>query len=270
MNRVNFHSPLYTYPIVIETEKNVDVYVDCFEMSPVPDGAIRIIELNEPMLTDYLYNCVQNYKDFYTYVLTHREDILATNPKAKLFWRTNSWVKGYVSKEKKFSVSTVVGGKNDVRMSGYALRHDLWRNKDLITIPKDFYLSGDFRWTSVDYTANLVLGPTKEPLFDSMFHIAIENIPIKDMFSEKLIDCFQTRTVPVYCGCLNISDYFNINGIIIVKNLSEIITSCNNLTPKTYEDMMPAMEDNFNRSQDWCDDMGRFKNAIIKLLNENI
>jgi GH15 family glucan-1,4-alpha-glucosidase len=103
-----------------------------------------------------------------------------------------------------------------------------------------------------------------------MFHIAIENTSMKNAFSEKLIDCFQTRTVPIHYGCPNISDYFNINGVIVVNNLSEIITACNKLTPKTYDDMLPAIEDNFNKSHDWCDDMKQLRNRLIKLINENI
>jgi hypothetical protein len=274
-NTVKFHSPYnYTFPITIETEKNVDVYIDSFNMSPVPDGAIRIIQLQEPRILDSLYEQIENNKECYTYVLTYREDILATNPKAKPFLRISSWVSGYVPKRKKFSVSTVVGGKNDPVMKGYALRHNLWRNKNMITIPKDFYLSGTSHtshifipWREADYKRNLVLGPTKEPMFDCMFHIAIENTSIKNMFSEKILDCFQTRTVPIYYGCLNISDYFNIEGIIVVNNLTEIINACNRLTPETYRNMLPAMEDNYIRSNNWRDDMGLLKDAVIKLLN---
>ena len=180
MNRVKFFPNIF--PFTIETEKNVEVYVDCIEMSPIPNDTIRIIQLQEPQMNEIFFKQIQDYIDCYTYVLTYRDDILNTNPKARKFLRTGSWVKGYVPKEKKFSVSTVVGGKNDVRMAGYALRHNLWRNKDSIVIPKDFYLSGDKHtlhrfvpWGEVSYEGNLVLGSTKEPLFDSMFHIAIEN-----------------------------------------------------------------------------------------------
>ena len=274
MNIVKFHSPLYVFPIVIETEKNVDVYVDCFEMSPIPNNTIRIIQLQEPLIPDLLYNNVQNHKECYNYVLTYRDDILTTNPKARMFLCISSWVRGYVPKEKKFSVSTVVGGKNNAKMEGYALRHNLWENKNSIITPKDFYLSGTqhtshifIPWNKVNYEGNLVLGSTKEPLFDSMFHIAIENTSMKNMFSEKIIDCFQTRTVPIYYGCPNISDYFNIEGIIVVNNLTEMISACNKLTPETYNNMLPAIEDNFIRSNSWNNSMDQLRNVIITLLN---
>jgi hypothetical protein len=114
-------------------------------------------------------------------------------------------------------------------------------------------------------------------MFDSMFHIAIENTSIKNYFSEKILDCFQARSVPIYYGCKNIGDFFNIDGIITANNVSEIIDICNNLTPAKYNEMLPAVEDNFNRSEKWC--VGdsdawcahhdkQIKNEVIKILNE--
>ena len=94
-----------------------------------------------------------------------------------------------------------------------------------------------------------------------MFHIAIENTSIKDYFSEKLLDCFQSKTVPIYYGCTNIGDYFNTDGMFIVNSVEQIIGVCNRLTEDTYKAMLPAVEDNYNRLQknwriaatdDWC------------------
>jgi len=269
MSKVKF---IYNYPIDldIETDKNVEVYIDQFSMDDIPAGSIRIVILEEPSsdpLGGLLISLVQQHPDLYTHLLTFREDILATNPKARLFHCPNTWVKGYVSAKKKFRVSTVVGGKGDPQMHGYALRHEIWRNKERVVTPKEFYLSGDYIWEEADYSNELVLGASKEPLFDSMFHIAIENTSIKHYFSEKIIDCFQTRTVPIYCGCINIEEYFNIDGIIVVNDVEDIIQVCNELTPEMYNDMLPAMEENFIKSNQWCDGKERIKNAIMNLIN---
>lgn len=265
MKKVEFH---YGYPlsIDIDTEKKVDVYIDRINMHPVLPGAIRIVILEEPRKSQ-LFEIVQKQRNLYTYLLTFHDEILSTNSKAGLFHCTNTWVKGYTSPQKQFSVSTVVGGKSDSQMKGYAIRHNLWKCKELITIPKEFYLSGKYKWDEVDYTNNLILGNTKTPLFDSMFHIAIENISIKNYFSEKLIDCFQTRTVPIYCGCLNIGDFFNVDGIVIAHNVKEIVEACNQLTPEIYDNMLEAMEDNYNRSEKWCNHDNQIKVKIIELLN---
>ena len=181
--------------------------------------------------------------------------------------------KDYSFPEKEFSVSTVIGGKNF--LEGHALRHELWRNRDRITIPKKFYLSGNAKhshsfvhFDEADYTGQPVLGASKEPLFDSMFHIAIENVSIANFFTEKLIDCFQTKTVPIYWGCTNIEEYFNDNGIIVVKDLSQIMNACTNISPEYYEMLLPFVEENYKLSHKWCDQMGQLKNGIIQVLKE--
>jgi hypothetical protein len=273
MNKVRFH---YYYPINvdIDTNKEVDVYIDQIPEGKIPEGAIRIMILEEPKRS-YLSTFAQEHPEAYTYLLTFFDDILATNPKAKLFLPMVAWIQNYHSKQKTFSVSTVVGGKSDSEMLGYSLRHQLWYNKNRIVIPKQFYLSGNarwchkfIRWRKVNYINQLVLGVSKEPLFDSMFHIAIENCSIKNYFSEKLLDCFQSRTIPIYWGCINIEDFFDIDGIFVTHNLEEIINICNGLTPNIYDDLTSAMEANYQRSLSWLDHNEQIKIAILKILYE--
>jgi hypothetical protein len=264
MRKVKFY---WDYPISvdIDTEKNVEVYIDKFNTSVVPDDTIRIIILQEPFRNE-LFGLVQEYRDRYTYVLTYQEEILATNPKARLFLGVATWMWGYVPPQKKFCVSAVIGSKTNDELHGYSLRHRLWWSKELITVPTEIYLSSQSKWSAVTYLNNLVLGDSKAPLFDSQFHIAIENTSCKNMFTEKLVDCLQTKTVPIYYGCTNIGDYFNLNGIIVVNSVKEIVDACNSLTPDTYNQMLPAVEDNFTKSGMWCNYNEQVRLAIVKLI----
>jgi len=264
----------YAYPINLDIDCNkpVDVYIDQFTLDRVPPDSLRIVILQEPW-REPLVPLVQQYKDRYTHLLTYQEEVLDSNPKARLFHFPSTWVKGYTPKEKVFNVSTVVGGKKFLK--GHVLRHELWRNKDLITIPKAFYLSGNaphshhfVHFDEADYTNELVLGASKEPLFDSMFHITIENIAIENFFTEKLIDCFQTKTVPIYYGCTNIEKYFNPAGMYRASNIKEIIEICNQLTPEIYNRMLPYIEENYLLSNKWCDQMEQLKNGITLVLKE--
>lgn len=273
MNKVKFH---YGYPINvdIDTDKQVDVYIDTIETSPIPERGIRIMILEEPK-KDRAYEFVRSNTHLYTHLLTFHEDLLQTNPKAIKFHMMTGWVRHYVSKHKEFSVSTVVGGKNDSAMEGYALRHHLWKSRSKIRIPRKFYLSGNAKhfhnfkpWKEVSYVNELVLGASKEPLFDSMFHIAIENTSIKNYFSEKLVDCFQGYSVPIYYGCTNVEEYFNPAGMFRVNNVNEIIRVCNQLTPEIYYRMKPMMEDNYNGSLKWLDSQEQIKNGILQILEK--
>lgn len=270
--KVQFH---YGYPISIdiETDKQVDVYIDQIPTTAVPDNGICIVVLEEPRKGDlfkFFINQANSY--LYTHLLTFYEEILAANSKAKLFHFPNIWVKSY-SPNKTFTVSTVVGGKTDSMLEGYALRHELWCHRHLITLDKRFYLSGRAKyshkfvpWKNVNYNNELVLGADKRPLFNSMFHIAIESTAINNYFSEKLLDCFRTKTVPIYCGCPNIGEYFNIDGIFLVSNVRQIIKACNHINSNTYNEMLPAVEDNYKRSFDWGNPFLRLENKIRELI----
>ena len=72
-------------------------------------------------------------------------------------------------------------------------------------------------------------------------------------FSEKLIDCFQTKTVPVYWGCPAIGEYFNIDGMIIVGDIDEMIYRINSLKPGDYEKVVDAIEENYELSKDFLE-----------------
>lgn len=262
--KVKFYNK-YPTDIDIDTEINVEVYVDEFNMSEVPKGHIRIVVLEEPSINK-VFHLARKHTGCYTHLLTYQDELLRTNPKASLFRGADIWLKGYTPPYKKFCVSTVIGGKRDPSMSGYALRHDLWHSQGRITAPKEFYLSSQYKFDGADYHNSFILGDSKEPLFNSMFHVAIENTPIKHYFSEKLLDCFQTHTVPIYCGCTNIYDYFDISGIFVARNINDIVNICNSLTPDIYKDMMPAMDNNFNLAQPRSNYFKQLENAIIQII----
>lgn len=272
--KVKFH---YAYPISLDIDCNkpVDVYIDQFTSDPVPKDSLRIVVLQEPW-REPLVPLVQKHRDSYTHLLTYQEEILESNPKARLFHFPNTWIKDFTFPEKEFSVSTVVGGKKFAQLEGHRLRHELWRNRDQIRIPKKFYLSGNakhshsfVKFNEADYTNELVLGSSKDPLFDSMFHIAIENTSINNFFTEKLIDCFQTMTVPIYYGCPNIGEYFNKAGMFCVKDIERIIDTCNYLiNPTIYDLMLPAIRANYLLSEKWCDQMSQLKKGITLIIKE--
>jgi len=260
-------------PLDIKTGVDIEVYIDRFNTDPIPADTIRVIILQEVFRSNVSVDCdlrdfIYNHPDKYTFVLTHIDEILISNPKAKLLMATSSWVYGHEPEEKNFCISTLVGGKNNPLLEGYALRHKVWNNKEKIITPTDFYLSSHTPWDKINYSANKVLGDSKVPLFNSQYHIAIENTSINNMFTEKLIDCFQTKTIPIYYGAPNIGDTFNSSGIIMVNSLDDIINACNQLTPDTYERMLPIVIDNYETSLKYCDYNKQIKEAIISTISE--
>ena len=68
-----------------------------------------------------------------------------------------------------------------------------------------------------------------EGLKDHRFSVVIENAKEDYYFTEKILDCFQTKTIPIFYGAPNIGDFFNINGILAVKTIDEIIKELDSL-----------------------------------------
>ena len=86
-------------------------------------------------------------------------------------------------------------------------------------------------------------------LRDYAFSVAVENCRVPDYFSEKLIDCFLTATVPIYWGVPSIGNWFNLDGILRFDTEEEAARIVGGLTMDQYLKMLPAVTDNFQRAQ---------------------
>lgn len=60
-----------------------------------------------------------------------------------------------------------------------------------------------------------------EGLNDFMFSVVIENDRAENYFTEKLIDCFATGTIPIYWGCPNIGDFFDVRGMLRMDDVTD-------------------------------------------------
>jgi hypothetical protein len=255
------------FPLEIESDKNIEVLVDKFDCSRVPENTIRIVVMDEPICI--IEEDVKNYPMCYTYVFTFLQDILDTNPKAVFFRGIYRWVDHTKAYPKKFAVSTVVGAKDNPVFEGYAKRHELWRRRGEIKIPKDFYLSHTYKPVGVDLSHELILGDgrwDKEQMFDCMFHICIENTSIPNYFSEKILDCFLTRTIPIYCGCPNIYDFFNTSSIWRADDVDEIIDYTNVMSERIYNVLIPEITENYFTALKYINWENSLKETILKLL----
>ncbi len=251
--------------INLEHENQIELYVDQIPVNQVPPGTVRFLFLLEPPeimnLTQHAINAWNS--GAYNFLFTHNQELLDMIPNSHVMPLASTWIRDYQFPDKTFSVSTLVGGK---RMApGHHLRQKLWFKEDKITAPKNFFLSGNFGGIE-NYNNNQILGADKKPLFDSQFHICIENVKRRNWFTEKLIDCMVTKTVPIYWGCPNVEDWFDTRGFIVVDSVDEIIDACNKLDENTYKSMLPYVEENYNRGLELSDISDILKNKILELI----
>lgn len=90
-------------------------------------------------------------------------------------------------------------------------------------------------------------------LSDYRYQIVIENAVTDYYFTEKILNCFASMTIPVYIGAKKIGDFFNVDGIIQVETPSyeNVLMAMKECTEAYYREHIPAVLDNYNRVQEF-------------------
>lgn len=136
------------------------------------------------------------------------------------------------------NVSMIMSHK--MTTEGHRLRHEIAGRNDGIDI---------FGYTNpID---NKITG-----LKDYRFSVSVENTRADYYFTEKLIDCFMTGTVPVYWGCPSIGDFFNTDGVVVIDSADDLQAVLGELTEDRYQSMLDAVNENFELAKEYlvCDD----------------
>lgn len=116
------------------------------------------------------------------------------------------------------------------------------------------------RWPSVFDVFGRAYNPVDfkvKALSRFMYSVAIENCQTDDLFTEKIIDCFLTGTVPIYWGTHKLGDYFNLDGVIQFETLDDLEAVWKIIGTSDYESRLPAIQDNRERAlrymvaEDW-------------------
>ena len=90
--------------------------------------------------------------------------------------------------------------------------------------------------------------------------------------TEKLLNAFSTRTIPIYFGARKISKLFDIGGIFQVKNLWDIVPTIHDIQKagpdRVYENRRAAIKRNFQKVQNYRDFEDYFFQNYEKELTE--
>lgn len=150
--------------------------------------------------------------------------------------------------EKEFSLSFLLSNDLSPREGETRLckmRVDVFENEKQFAMPTRFCIS---RRKLDQFPKRLhdraLPTDSKIWVFKSMFNVASENTRQRNYFTEKLLGCFETLTVPLYIGCPNIGDYFDMRGMFIVNSIDELKKVVATLTPEVYQKMLPYVKKN--------------------------
>lgn len=198
------------------------------------------------------------YGSKFTKVYSFDKDVLREVKGSELFCFGSCWVvdeksvyKNHFDTNKKFKLSFIRSFKNN--LPGHKLRYEI---EKLVTKKYNFELL---------FPREKIV--SKVPLFiDSMFHITIENSSHDNYFTEKIIDCFMSYTIPIYWGSPNIAEYFDQNGIIKFNSKEELENILTNLTEEDYFSRLQSVKKNYEIAKEkYAFFFERVNELILKL-----
>lgn len=196
----------------------------------------KIAWLVEPeCVVPHSYAYIRNNYLKFDNVITHNKQLLDTIPNAEFMPFGTTFLAdneiSIFSKTKNFSM--ISSGKNFTK--GHAFRLSV-----MSSLPGTVDLYGrDVR----------PIDSKLQGLRDYRYSIAIENEKQDYWFTEKLIDCFLTGTIPIYWGCPSISNFFNTEGMIIVESVKDILGALDSLDERYYSSKLEAIYENFETAK---------------------
>ena len=186
----------------------------------LPPGII-IADLHESStynsVQSEVYNLIKEKYQMFDLILTYDKDLLKLpNSELRLcMWRclnknvhTKEWPvladhSLYKLYNKTKNLSCISSNKSF--LEGHKKRLE-FVNHIIATTPKDKI---DIFGVGFNEIKGKIIG-----LEDYRFSVAIENENKNNWATEKISDCFLTGVIPIFYGCPNIGDYFDMNGII--------------------------------------------------------
>jgi hypothetical protein len=235
---------------LVEQPETVSVTVDD-GMNFEDKSSYRVLhQIEPPEILNCVDKIIENYK-FYDLILGWNERILAL-PNARLFpqgvctwmefcylpWMDMKFPKQMECDEtkKKFQISFLTSNKGWA--PGHALRQEIYKR-----LPEQI---GDLK---VHKLMSPPWIPDKRAILEEyQFTITPQNASHNNWFDDKIIDSLVAKTIPLYWGCPNISNFFNMDGIIHFETVEQLMDILPHLTPEYYMEHYDAVRDNFARA----------------------
>ena len=164
--------------------------------------------------------------------------------------------------EKKFQVSHVRG--NLLKTHGHTLRFEYHDRLHELKIPyKSWEVAGIREQIETCAVAKCEL------FGDAQFGVIIENTSHRGYFTEKIMEMFLLKTIPVYWGCSNIAHFFRQEGIITFTSIDDAIFQLNNLNESYYNDHLDAINENYKLALRYVNYEQNIANKITEIFKFN-
>lgn len=214
------------------------------------------IFLNEPpAIQGRYYRLLRLIGNKYHRILTHNSDLLGRLPNARFIAHGGtSLVERHVDSVPKTSRISLIASKKKLT-SGHRLRHRVaaWSLRH----------SPDLNLYGHGYSSIVDKRLAHSPYY---FSVVIENSRCAGYFTEKLMDSFLCRCLPVYWGAPDIAHFFDVRGMICCPSESDLRAAIAELTIADYQRRIEFLEENSRRTEGFLD---IHRNIAELLLNED-
>ena len=207
---------------------------------------------------------IQN-QQYFSVILTWSDKVLNNCKNAMFLPYGETWLKEeqYNKKYTKlFQVSHLRG--NLLKTQGHAYRFEYHDRIKELKFPCKSWETAGIR--EIEETCAIA----KCELFgDAQYGVIIENTSHRGYFTEKIMEMFLLKTIPVYWGCSNIGDFFNIDGIIPISNIDDAIFKLNQLDENYYNNHLDAINENYNIALKYVNYEQRVADQIVEIFKLN-
>ena len=208
-----------------------------------PNASLNVfVQVEPPEVRNVIPALIANQHRF-DLILAWHPTILENCKNSKRFIFGSCWIdtSKFVS-DKTNTVSFLTSNK--CFTSGHAMRHEVYRFLSS-------YSNSNFDLLSLMTPPRI---ENKDSIFkNSKFSIIMENAVHDNWITEKLIDCFATRTIPIYRGAPNVGEFFEAEGILTFNTVSDLNKVLNELDMSHYEKLNEVVESNYRKSIEYSD-----------------
>jgi hypothetical protein len=217
--------------------------------------------IEPPQIFPHSHDKIHLVEDLYDYIFTYNEELLKRSDKYKKMYFGACWVTPENSKihEKNKMVSIVASNKRFA--VGHRFRHEII---DKLHSKHNFDLWGS-GYNRFDDTPEERVKPFKE----YRYNIVVENGKMDNYFTDKILDCFATGSIPIYCGDPKIFEVFDERGFYTFKTIDELDNILSTISIEDYNSRLPYIIENHNRFFEFSSPDKWMYNNCYKPLIEN-
>ena len=235
------------YPLKVDYVKNlrqfagITIFTDkTFYSASKYSSPVKVLWLMEPKAYDFrAYNNVPKFENEFNIILTHDVELLKRDPEKYVYLPADTTIieDKSIAMHKKSKLTSFIYSKKQF-LEGHKMRFEI----------AEYLKDKEHSIESFGHGCKPIKRKA-DALKDYCFSIAVENSSAENYFTDKILDCFVTGTIPIYWGCPNVFDYFNKDGILYFKTLEELETILASLTIEKYESMLEAAKENFEKAK---------------------